>query len=113
MRPPAPRGPLSTALLEALRGAPGPVPAVQAAADGALAATTDVLADEDLQLSLFVLYELHYRGVDGVDEAWEWQPDLLRARGDVERAFETALRQVVPVPHSSARTAAEVAQALF
>jgi hypothetical protein len=113
MRAPAPRGPLSAALLEALQGAPGPVPGVQAAADGALAATTDVLADEDLQLSLFVLYELHYRGVDGVDESWEWQPDLLRVRGDVERAFEAALREVVPVPDTRARTAAEVAQALF
>ncbi|GAA2727712.1 hypothetical protein CAE01nite_31900 [Cellulomonas aerilata] len=113
MRPPAPRGPVSVALLEALQGAPAPVPGVQAAVDGALAATTDVLADEDLQLSLSVLYELHYRGVDGVDESWEWQPDLLRVRGDVERAFEAALRDVVPVPASQARTAAEVAQALF
>jgi hypothetical protein len=67
MRAPAPRGPLSAALLEELRGSPGPVPAVQAAADRALAATADVLADDDVQLSLFVLYELHYRGVDGVD----------------------------------------------
>ncbi|WP_371862912.1 iron-containing redox enzyme family protein [Cellulomonas aerilata] len=104
---------MSVALLEALQGAPAPVPGVQAAVDGALAATTDVLADEDLQLSLSVLYELHYRGVDGVDESWEWQPDLLRVRGDVERAFEAALRDVVPVPASQARTAAEVAQALF
>jgi hypothetical protein len=113
MRPPAPRGPLSAALLEALRGAPGPVPGAQAAADDALAATTDVLADDDLQLSLFVLYELHYRGVEGVDEAWEWQPDLLRVRGDVERAFEATLREVVPVPETPARTAVDVAQALF
>jgi hypothetical protein len=113
MRPPTPRGPLSAALLEALRGEPGPVPAAQAAADGALAATADVIADDDLQLSLFVLYELHYRGVDGVDEAWEWQPDLLRLRGDVERAFEAALRETVAVPETPARTAADVAQALF
>jgi Iron-containing redox enzyme len=113
MRPPAPRGPLSTALLEALRGTPGPVPGVQAAADGALAATTDVPADDDLQLSLFVLYELHYRGIDGVDEAWEWQPDLLRVRGDVEQAFEAALRKTVPVPQTAASSATDVAQALF
>jgi hypothetical protein len=113
MRAPAPRGPLSAALLEELRGTPGPVPAVQAAADRALAATADVLADDDVQLSLFVLYELHYRGVDGVDEAWEWQPDLLRVRGDVERVFEAALRDTVPVPQTEARTAADVAQALF
>ncbi|WP_298462374.1 iron-containing redox enzyme family protein [uncultured Cellulomonas sp.] len=113
MRQPAPRGPLSGALLDALRAAPGPVPAVQAAADDAVAASPDVLADDDVQLALFVLYELHYRGVDGVDEAWEWQPDLLRVRAGLEAAFEAALRRLVPVPAGDARDAAEIAQALF
>ena len=113
MRPPTPRGELSEALLLALRGHPGPVPAAQAAADRALASTSDVLGDEDLQLSLTVLYELHYRGVDGVDDAWEWQPDLLRLRADVEALFEAALRDLVDVPATDARSASEVAQALF
>jgi len=89
------------------------VPAAQAAADRLVAGVTDVLADEDLQLSLTVLYELHYRGIDGVDDAWEWQPDLLRLRADLEAVFEEALRDLVPVPESGARTAHEVAQALF
>ena len=113
MRAPSPRGPLSTVLLTALTGAPGPVPAVQVAADRAVATTKDVVGDEDLQLALLVLYELHYRGVDGVDEAWEWQPDLLRVRASIERAFEGAVRDLVPVPTTSARSAAEVAEALF
>ena len=113
MRAPSPRGPLSAALLEALTGAPGPVHALQVAADRAVAVTRDVIGDEDVQLALLVLYELHYRGVDGVDEAWEWQPDLLRVRATLEQAFEAALRALVPVPATAARSAAEVAEALF
>lgn len=113
MHRPAPRGPLSAVLLEAITGPPGPVPRVQEAAEQAVARTSDVLADEDVQLALAVLYELHYRGVDGVDEAWEWQPDLLRVRAELEAPFEAAIRALVPVPDTPATTAAEVAEALF
>ncbi len=113
MHLPAPRGPLGETLLRALRREPGPVAEAQGVARAAIAATTDVLADDDLQLSLLLLYELHYRGLDGVDDAWEWQPDLLRLRADIESAFESALRAAVPVPPTSARTADEVARALF
>ena len=113
MHAPAPRGPLSSALLDALTGPPGPVAEVARAAEGVLAATVDVLADDDIQLALLVLYELHYRGVDGVDEAWEWQPDLLAVRADLEREFEAAVRELVPVPDTPAKTASEVAEALF
>lgn len=113
MRRPTARGPLSEALLRALGGAPGPVPEVLEQVEHVLGRGTDVLADDDVQLALLVMYELHYRGVDGVDDAWEWQPDLLRARHDLEAAFEAALRDLVPVPESDARTADEVARALF
>ena len=113
MRLPAPRGPLGEALFDALRREPGPVPDAQSAVTAAIASSPDVIADEDLQLSLLTLYELHYRGLEGVDEAWEWQPDLLRVRGEIEQAFEAALRAFVPVPASTAGTADEVAQALF
>jgi hypothetical protein len=113
MRRPAARGPLTSALLRSLVRVPGPVSAVQSAADTALRESGDVLADDDVQLALFVLYELHYRGVDGVDEAWEWQPDLLRVRGELEQAFEAAIRDRVPVPPVEGRTSAEVAKALF
>lgn len=113
MRRPTPRGPLTEALLDALTGPPGPVPAVAEAADGALARTTDVIEDDDVQLALLVLYELHYRGVDGVDDAWEWQADLLAVRGRLEAAFEAAVRALVPVPQTDARTANEVAEFLF
>ena len=53
--------------------------------------TTDAVLDDDLQLALFLLYELHYRGLDGVDDRWEWAPDLLRLRGELEETFEAAL----------------------
>jgi len=115
MRAPAPRGPLTTALLEALAGSPGPAPAVVLAAREAVAAASDVLADDDVQLALFVLYELHYRGVDGVDDAWEWEPDLLTARAELDRAFEAAVRELVAVPASAAAvtSASAMAEALF
>ncbi|MFB6806952.1 iron-containing redox enzyme family protein [Streptomyces sp. NPDC056387] len=47
---------------------------------------------EDLQLALYLLYELHYRGFDGVDDAREWDPDLLRLRRAMEVRFLEALR---------------------
>jgi hypothetical protein len=51
---------------------------------------------EDFQLSLYVLYELHYRGFRGVDDRWEWQPSLLGLRAALEADFEATLRECVP-----------------
>jgi len=84
---PSPRGPVSELLLDAL---PRPVaPLATPPAPG---------GDEDLQLALYFCYELHYRGLPGVDDRWEWEPSLLALRGELERRFEAALRQDVPVP---------------
>ncbi|GGS72883.1 hypothetical protein GCM10010222_12150 [Streptomyces tanashiensis] len=49
---------------------------------------------EDLQLALYLLYELHYRGLAGVDADREWDPDLLRLRrgAGVHRRGEPAGR---------------------
>src|SRR3954453_11366470 len=55
----------------------------------------DPLADEDLQLALYLCYELHYRGLPGVDERWEWSPSLLALRAALEQRFEAALRAAV------------------
>jgi hypothetical protein len=83
---PSPRGPLSEALLEALGGArPAdrlPVPPADVDPYG-----------EDLQLALHLSYELHYRSQPGVDDALEWDPDLLRLRSQLERLFLAALRR--------------------
>lgn len=84
-----PRGPISASVLDALaRPAGTPLRAVEVA-------SPDPLADEDLQLSLYLCYELHYRGLEGVDERWEWDPALLELRARLEDAFEQALRDEV------------------
>lgn len=113
MQRPEPRGPLSTAVLEALTGPPTDVSALEHAARTAVEGSRDVLTDDDVQVTLFALYELHYRGVDGVDEAWEWQPGLLAVRAVLEQALEAAVRALVPVPDGAARDAEAVAQRLF
>src|SRR4051794_5054612 len=61
-------------------------------------AVGDPLTDDDLQLALYLCYELHYRGVAGADERWEWDPDLLAFRGRLEAGFERALLETVGVP---------------
>ncbi|HEY3481548.1 MAG TPA: iron-containing redox enzyme family protein, partial [Streptomyces sp.] len=86
--PPAPRGPLSAGLLAALTSRhPAPT-----AADAALADPYG----EDLQLALYVLYELHYRGFAGVAEDREWDPALMPLRQALEQRFRAALRADVP-----------------
>ena len=54
----------------------------------------DILEDEDLQLSLFCLYELYYGGLEGVDDRWEWEPGLIGIRQLLEAPFEQTLRRV-------------------
>jgi len=66
---PPPRGPLSEQLFEGLEGRHR----TRLAAPG-LIDSADPIADEDLQLALYVAYELHYSGIRGVDERWEWSP---------------------------------------
>ncbi|MEU5695045.1 iron-containing redox enzyme family protein [Actinosynnema sp. NPDC020468] len=92
MRVPQPRGPLSSALVESLRTGQrftpplfdhGPSP--------------DVVHDEDLQLSLWVCYELHYRGFDDVEDSWEWSPAVIAFRSRLESRFLTGLRALAPV----------------
>jgi hypothetical protein len=49
----------------------------------------------DLQLALYVLYELHYRGFHSVSPRWEWNPALIHLRGRLEDAFLGAVRRDV------------------
>jgi hypothetical protein len=85
---PSPRGPLSEFLIESLRQPPRPPLRERPSADGVLG--------EDLQLTLYVLYELHYRGFREVEEHWEWQPELVALRRELEADFEAALRERLP-----------------
>lgn len=82
MLTPKARGPLSAALFDALHGTERP------SWDELLPADED-----DHQLSLWVLYELSFRGFDDVDPALEWDPDLLDLRGRLERPLEARWRE--------------------
>jgi hypothetical protein len=92
LRLPEPRGEISEHLLTSLVQQVHPLtaPLVEAPAEP--------LSDEDLQLALYLCYELHYRGLPGVPDEWEWEPSLLALRRDLEAHFETALRAAVPLP---------------
>jgi hypothetical protein len=79
-------------VLGTLAQPPHAVPAPPPAAAG------DPLADEDLNLALYVLYELHYRGFEGVVEEWEWEPALIALRAELERRFEAGLFAAVGEP---------------
>lgn len=88
--PPRARGPLTEELLRRLRTPPddhrpGPWPTAR---------TADPWS-EDLQLALYVCYELHYRGFDGVSDAWEWEPGLLGFRRDMERSYADVVRDLL------------------
>jgi hypothetical protein len=105
-----PRGPLSSALLRLLQDAPPEtgsdaddgLRAFVADADTVAAASDDLLRDEDVQLTLFVLYGIHYGDVVERDDEWEWNPALVAARLAIEKHFEATLRAVVPVPEHAA-----------
>jgi hypothetical protein len=114
VRVPAPRGPLSQTVLTALTS--GSIDAdLPDLAAARIAAVPDLAGDEDIQLSLTLLYELHHQGLDGVDDALEWHPDLLRTRAVIEREYEAQLRAAVTVPADlrPEPTPQSVAAALF
>ncbi|MBD7919937.1 iron-containing redox enzyme family protein [Cellulomonas sp. Sa3CUA2] len=110
---PTPRGPLSDALLRVLTGAADPAVLHDEVADVLAAPTGSWLEHDDVQLALTCMYELHYRGLDGVDDDWEWQPDVLAARAALERAVEAELRERVTVDVPVDTSAAAVARTLF
>lgn len=56
----------------------------------------------DLQLTLYICYELHYRGFAGADPGWEWNPGLLHLRARLEESFLGALQAEVGDTDTSA-----------
>jgi hypothetical protein len=95
---PQPRGEISAALVEALaRPVHTLVPPRLEGTD-----------HEDLQLALYLSYELHYRTVPGVDDAWEWEPSLLALR----RTLESWFLQTLPAAGDEAPAASELDLAL-
>ncbi len=86
---PEPRGPVSDALIDGLLRSPwgtrfGP----ELVWGGAV---RDAATDDDLQLAMYLGYELHYRGLAGVMDAWEWQPELVQARQEWEQQLLAGL----------------------
>ncbi|MDI1288387.1 MAG: iron-containing redox enzyme family protein [bacterium] len=94
MNLPHARGPLSSALFDALRADdPSRLPTA-----GDVPACADAVRDDDLQLALWSCYELHYRGFDDIADTWEWHPELIAFRSVLEGQFLQALRRDVEVP---------------
>jgi hypothetical protein len=101
---PLPRGPISEAVIDALRAAPGTVrlPRLD---------DVDLLEDDDAQLALTCCYELHYESFVDVDDRWEWAPELLALTKQLEHAFEQRLVDEVGTPTEI--TAEDVVPALL
>ncbi|POH70850.1 hypothetical protein C3B59_04070 [Cryobacterium zongtaii] len=79
----------------------------------ALGETADILQDDDLQTALFLAYELRYSGLRGIDDDWEWHPEVLALCAGIELEFEKALRERAPMPELPAPGVESVAAALF
>jgi hypothetical protein len=91
---PSARGRLSAAVLTAL-SSERPIELRSTSVEPA-----DALADHDFHLGLYLLNELHYRGLPSVEDDREWDPDVVAFRRRLERAFEHGLRVSVPVEHT-------------
>ncbi|MBK3575655.1 iron-containing redox enzyme family protein [Streptomyces sp. MBT65] len=86
---PSARGRISAAIIAYLRST-GPLPHSREI-------LTAAPLGDDLQLALYLCYELHYRGFADVDADREWDPDLLRVRAALERPFLDTLRDAATV----------------
>src|SRR5579875_3637797 len=86
---PAPRGELTGFLFERLRRPVHALPARNGLSG------LDSVGEDDLHLALYCMYELHYRGFEGVSDDWEWEPSLLGLRRRLEAVFESELRASV------------------
>jgi hypothetical protein len=124
MKIPEPRGPISSALFRVLAGQPGSseesLDELRGLVAGQLARPADIIGDDDVQLALFCLYELHYSGLEGVTDEWEWEPGLIRVRQLLEKPFEAALRSAaketagdLDLPTGADLTSDAVADVLF
>ncbi|MCD2146233.1 iron-containing redox enzyme family protein [Gordonia paraffinivorans] len=90
---PRARGPLSKAVIDLLRS--DPETSTEAPGLGTHVIDADPYG-EDLQLALYLCYEMHYVGFADVDVAWEWNPALLSLRAALESRFRHALHRDVP-----------------
>lgn len=108
---PPPRGAVTVALLHYLRQDPEQVE-VDLSRLTWSGATADAATDDDLQLAMWLVYELHYRGLEGVDDGWEWHLGLVEAMQEWEGLLEDALR-LVTGSEGATVDPAEVPEQLF
>ena len=114
MQLPRDRGPMSAAVLAALSGRSALDTAALVAQVEDLPDTVDVTVDDDFHLALWTLYELHYRGFEGVDDDWEWDPDLLRVRNAMEERLLAEYRFATSEwVHASLEAGGDVPSRLF
>jgi hypothetical protein len=92
---PQARGPVTESLFQALVRPPGSLS--DEVADQLF--IDDSLFGEDTPLALYCLYELHYHGFRDVSDGWEWDPNLLELRRNLERSFLRQLRYEVFLNH--------------
>ncbi len=81
MLAPKPRGELSTRVVDGLRSGVIEASLVEAVPED----------DADAHLTLWALYEQHYRGFEDVDVLLEWHPTLLAVRRTLEEWFTDLL----------------------
>jgi hypothetical protein len=92
MRLPLERGPLSAGLLTALGSGTEPDAAELVSLVAGLPARVDMVTDDDVHVTLWTLYEMFFRGFEGVDPGLEWDPGLLTMRRELETRLEAELR---------------------
>lgn len=109
---PEPRGPVSAALVAVLSGTDEPATVNTAARGYRSESSNGILTDDDAQLALTLLYELHLHGVDGADDRLEWAPELIAARAELEAPFEEAVRELAG-PRTEGIDPADVEAALW
>ena len=81
---PKPRGAFSADVFEALRSDPSRLVESD---------LSELESQDDSAVALWAFYELHYRGFEDVDERREWDPSVLRLRGELEAELEARLRE--------------------
>lgn len=108
-----PRGPLSRLLLQILAETPheDALELAYVTADASTAA--DPIFDDDIQLSLFLLYASAYGSLAWIDAGWEWNTELIAVRRCLERVFEASVREHARVSEHPEPTRDAVASALF
>ena len=106
MQLPRERGPISRHVIRSLASDVDPAPTLAPV-------LSDVLDNDDVQLALWTLYELHYRGFDGVHPDREWDLGLLELRRTIERRFELELREATGGHLAGLPPAGDVGEQVF